>query len=419
MSNVSNPPSMLAVFQGQFPALFPALGGTPRVPQPCRAAAGGQPTVQQPPPVTNAPIPAAQAVQQGGAPMEEEPVVVQQGQGQGPGQGYANAVAAGNVGNKGPSSNQPGANLAGTAGGQPSAKNDALQTMFMDTWGPIANDMHQFGQGLRATIDGQTATPAELTTLSSYNKLEKGVETLAHLLLFAFTALDTVVPTVSNNQDMVTKNVLGGNLSLDLENSDKYKKVQRDLTRSDVETKVIELDFEEKLTSKDAIVKKAKAKLGKTNHLAKVIKHLHVEPLARETKPSKEKKDSNGQPINTVPVIITSKNKRDKIALDKSLRKAEIITAFHWPSEIVQPMKDIRDIYQGLKIKDGVDLTDKYLLIRPNTDTGKSINIFYRSKEKGSKFQYLESIKTPASYDLCAQLNQPQPSVSKFCTLFQ
>ena len=285
-------------------------------------------------------------------------------------------------------------------------------------WGPAANDLFAFGEGFRASIDGHNASPSELAQLNQFTKVEKGISALSELLLLAFTALDTLVPSINNNMDMMQKNVLSGNLTTTLDKSDKYIKTCSSMTKADIQTKVIEMDYEQPLKSKDAIMKKAKDKLGKTDHLKKVMKKVQVEPLGRETKVSKEKKDQAGNLINTLPVIITSKNKAEKIALDKTLRKNGFTTAFHWPVEIVEPMKHIRQKYQSFKSQN-LDLTDKYLLIRPNTDTGKSINIFYRNKEKGSKFQYLETIRTPASYDLCTSLNEAQPSVSKYVTLFQ
>ena len=407
MSSLPNP-ALLAVLQAQFPSKFPPSGVMPRVQNPPQPA----PAVNQPAQQAALPVAAAE--------MEHDPPASSQNSyAHAASQQQHNNVHAGNVGNSGPQATQPGANPASAAGGNPSAQsNTNFQALYWGTWGPISNELVAFGEGYRASIDGARASPQELSQLNQYNKVEKGIATLAELLLIAFTALDTVVPSVNNNFDMVQKNVISGNLTTTLDKSDKYNKTCNDLTRADVETKVIEMDYKQPMTSKDGIMKKAKEMMGTTKFLKNSLKRAHVEPLGRETKPSKKVRDQAGNLINTVPVIITSKNKDEKINLERALKKKGFTCAFHWPSEIVEPMKHIRETYQKFS-SPNLDLTDKYLLIRPNTDTGKSINIFYRSKEKGSKFQYLETIRTPASYDLCTSLNEAQPTKSKFVTLFQ
>ena len=213
---------------------------------------------------------------------------------------------------------------------------------------------------------------------------------------------------------MVQKNIHSGNLVLNLEQSERYTGVCDELCETEVLTKVLDTDFEVPMTSKDAITKKAKAKIGKTKKLENLLKKCkRIEPVARETKPHKTKKDSNNQPLNTVPIKLYSKNKEEKVKLDIALKGAGLITGFHWPRDIVKPMETIRRTYLNFK-NDQYDLTDKYLLLRPNTVHGKSINVFFRTKEKDSKFQYLESIKTPASHELCQNLGFAQPTVSKF-----
>ena len=285
----------------------------------------------------------------------------------------------------------------------------------------MSTDIGRFGEGIRALGAKPDASPEILQQLAQYNQLEKGFNSVTDLQLLTFRVLDLLLPSINdtnavvrNTNDMVQKNVHSGNLVLNLEQSERYTGVCDELCETEVLTKVLDTDFEVPMTSKDAITKKAKAKIGKTKKLENLLKKCkRIEPVARETKPHKTKKDSNNQPLNTVPIKLYSKNKEEKVKLDIALKGAGLITGFHWPRDIVKPMETIRRTYLNFK-NDQYDLTDKYLLLRPNTVHGKSINVFFRTKEKDSKFQYLESIKTPASHELCQNLGFAQPTVSKF-----
>ncbi len=51
-------------------------------------------------------------------------------------------------------------------------------------------------------------------------------------------------------------------------------------------------------------------------------------------------------------------------------------------------------------------MTDKHILIRPNTETGKSLFISYREKEANSPWIHLQNVKVPADSKLVAQFKQ-------------
>ena len=336
---------------------------------------------------------------------------------------YASAAGSNSVGNSGPQLDLSNLDLNGIAGLDKSALAKGFENSFWQVWGPVSNDIARFGEGIRALGAQPDASPEVLQQLSQYTQLENGFNKVTDLQLLTFRVLDLLLPSIKttndfvrNTNDMVQKNVHSGNLTLTLEQSDKYTGVCDELIETDTLTKVLDLDFEVPMTSKDAITKKAKAKIGKTKKLENMLKKCkRIEPVARETKPHKEKKDANNVPINTIPIKLISKSREDKVKLDQTLKGSGIITAFHWPRDIVKPMGVIREAYSKFK-NDTYDLTDKYLLLRPNTVHGKSINVFFRTKEKDSKFQYLESIKTPASYELCQNLGYAQPTVSNFVT---
>ena len=73
---------------------------------------------------------------------------------------------------------------------------------------------------------------------------------------------------------------------------------------------------------------------------------------------------------------------------------------------------DIRKKYQAVKTKE-LDLTDKYILIRPNHETGASLLVYYRAKDS-KNFTYLESIKTPAEKAVLEEFGAEQISTSTY-----
>ena len=405
MSNVPTQ-SMAHVFHAAHPHVFghppPAvqqpvqgLGGAPT------ATAGGGPV--NPVPAAAPPMGAV-----GGAPTPSTN-----------GMNFASAAAGTNaVGNGAPHVNLSGLNLAGIAGIDMSALSTegGFEKFYWNKWTGVSQEMGRFGEGLKAMCARPDARPEDLQQLSQYTQVEKGLGAMADMQLLCFRLFDQLLPSHQNTTDIVQKNVYGGNITVTLDQSDRYTGVCDELVETETLTKVIDLDFETPLISKEEITKKAKEKIGKNKGLQNHLKKCkRVEPVARETKPHKEKKGTDGQAMNTVPIKLYSKSRQDKVNLDKALKKAGFITAFHWPRDIVKPMQAVREAYQKLKTRE-FDLTDKYLLLRPNTVHGRSINVFFRTKEDKSEFQYLESIRTPASYELCQNLNYQQPTVSKYVT---
>ena len=425
-----NQQSLASIFHASHPSVFPPappgiLGFGQNPAQQGQAQAAGLPGGGA------AQVPGAQGFPPGASGTQQLPnpgVPLPGGGGQAGGMSvppptYANAAGGNAVGKSGPTLDLSSINLSGIAGVDKSALMQGFENCFLKVWGAVSTDIGRFGEGLRALGSGPEATPQVLQQISQYNQLEKGFNAVTDLQLLTFRVLDLLLPSINdtnavvrNTNDMVQKNVHSGNLVLNLEQSERYTGVCDELCETEVLTKVLDTDFEVPMTSKDAITKKAKAKIGKTKKLENLLKKCkRIEPVARETKPHKTKKDANDQPMNTIPIKLYSKSRDDKVKLDLALKGAGFITAFHWPCELVKPMEVVRKAYSSLK-NDQYDLTDKYLLLRPNTVHGKSINVFFRTKEKDSKFQYLESIKTPASYELCANLGYQQPTVSNLVT---
>ena len=308
----------------------------------------------------------------------------------------------------------PGANPGSTAG----VKTPALVDIHLNGWTPLAETMKNFGVGLKAYVENNN-TPESTHMLQMFNCMELCFSTFGNSQLEAFKILDSerqanknTQTMAENTQAMVHHNVVCGNIADKVEGSAKYGKVVKDVQEGQVTSKVIELNFGQELTSREAIVQKAKTLLSKNKHMkASMAKVAKIIPLGKKTSLSK-----GDNPFHTVPVLIKSKTRDDKADLDFNLKKSKFKVAFHWPGQIVKPINDLRDLYSKHK-DDSIDLRDKYIMLRPNYETGRSINVYYRTKDKDSKFKYLESIRTPAEYELCRQLGIEQPCTSKYIKL--
>ena len=316
-----------------------------------------------------------------------------------------------------PSGSDPGS----TAGTSPVA----LVDIHLNGWKPLAETMSNFGVGLKAFVEANN-TPENTHLLQLFNCMEIGFSTFGNSQLEAFKILDAerkvnhqaqselkqTQSMAQNTQAMLHKNMMCGNVVDKVESSAKYSKVVKDIQEGQVVTKVLGLNFGKELTSKDAIVEKAKSLLGKNKHMkASLNKVAKIIPLGKKTSLNKD-----DTPFYTIPVLIKSKTRDDKAELDFNLKKSKFRVAFHWPGPIVKPINDLRDKYAKFK-NDTIDLNGKYIMLRPNYETGRSINVYYREATKDSKFKYLETVRTPAEYDLCRQLGIGQPCVSKFFTL--
>ena len=308
----------------------------------------------------------------------------------------------------------PGSDPGSTAG----TKAPALTDIHLNGWKPFSETMTNFGVALKAYVE-QHNTPESTHMLQMFNIMELGFTSFSNGQYEAFKILDDerlknqqTHTIAENTQAMVHHNVVCGNIADKVESTAKYGKVVKDVQEGQVTSKVLEMNFEKELTSKEAIVQKAKTLLSKNKHMkASMNKVAKIIPLGKKTTLTKGDK-----PFYTIPVLLKSKTRDDKADLDFNLKKSKFKTAFHWPGQIVKPINDLRDLYSKHK-DDNINLTDKYIMLRPNYETGRSVNVYYREKTKDAKFKYLESIRTPAEYELCRQLGINQPCVSKYVTL--
>lgn len=203
----------------------------------------------------------------------------------------------------------------------------------------------------------------------------------------------------------IASNVATGDLVSDIEKSAKYKDFCNETMNCNLLTKVPNLDLGSSVDGKGTpILDVIKQKLNNTLP-ANTLKDITITPLAKETV------EKSGKFV--VPVLFKANSKAEKDALEKVLRN-HFDTNFHWPKMLFPIVKDIRNQLSVTK-NEKIDLTNKQILIRPSS-TGRSLTVSYR-EGFNSKWQLLESIKTPAPKSFLDNTKFTQPCVSKFTDL--
>jgi hypothetical protein len=86
------------------------------------------------------------------------------------------------------------------------------------------------------------------------------------------------------------------------------------------------------------------------NRYDRITRKTGIVLLGKKTKGRTDR----GRVSNTVPVLMELQSSQDRDELETLLRKVGYFAAFHWPSEIKEPVGKIRE---GLVVKGTVSLT--------------------------------------------------------------
>jgi len=77
--------------------------------------------------------------------------------------------------------------------------------------------------------------------------------------------------------------------------------------------------------------------------------------------------ETGGHVIYTVPILVSCKDRTDKWDMEGCVRRAGYYPSFHWPTEMVDFVKEAREEV----VKLGVSLESNYIRIRPGEYNGK------------------------------------------------
>ena len=271
-----------------------------------------------------------------------------------------------------------------------------------ETTGKIREELDKLSQCNSGKPSEKAKIIAPITNW--FIELESKMNDLSKFVFGLSNNQKTLIERIEKLEATVAINVASGDLVSDIERSAGYKDLCNETMLASLSSKVPNLDLGVHIdrNSDISMIETVKTKLSSTL-TPKVLSDVVITPLAKETFEKNEK--------FIVPVLLKSKTKQGKAALDKALKTKGLDVNFHWPKQLFPIIKSLREKYQNVKSED-IDLTSKQILIRPSA-TGKSIMVSYRTR-MGTNWAFLESFKTPAPQAMLENTKFLQPFSSKY-----
>ena len=271
-----------------------------------------------------------------------------------------------------------------------------------ETTGKIREELDKLSQCNSGKPSEKAKIIAPITNW--FIELESKMNDLSKFVFGLSNNQKTLIERIEKLEATVAINVASGDLVSDIERSAGYKDLCNETMLASLSSKVPNLDLGVHIDrdSDISMIETVKTKLSSTL-TPKVLSDVVITPLAKETFEKNEK--------FIVPVLLKSKTKQGKAALDKALKTKGLDVNFHWPKQLFPIIKSLREKYQNVKSED-IDLTSKQILIRPSA-TGKSIMVSYRTR-MGTNWTFLESFKTPAPQAMLENTKFLQPFSSKY-----
>ena len=280
---------------------------------------------------------------------------------------------------------------------------------FWDMWEKVALKVSHSEAVFKTHLEANPNDPVAIMLNEQHQSSVEIINLMGNCMQNMSGKLDILTKRTDGINNTLETNKKVKNIATNPESSELYSNTKIRVKQSAFETKVLGVDIGKECTNKDEIIQRAKEVLNSDAEIQNLIEKDKVVVTAIGSKT----KVYNGK--HTCPILLKSKQIDKKATLDKTLRKSYIV-AHQWPKNIMDEIADLRKKYQAVKNpakQPTLDLTDKYILIRPNHETGATLQVYYRAKDS-KEFKYLESIKTPADKDLLKQFNVPQISKSNF-----
>jgi hypothetical protein len=133
--------------------------------------------------------------------------------------------------------------------------------------------------------------------------------------------------------------------------------------------KLMDMDFGKAMTNRRDIIDRAldnfkeDVNLSNRKRLDILIRRTRVIVLGKETSAI----TIRGKSVHTVPILLECRNVEDKEELAGILREAEYYGSFHWPLEMMDVVKGIREGVRRM----GYNEERQYIRIRPEERDGK------------------------------------------------
>jgi len=171
------------------------------------------------------------------------------------------------------------------------------------------------------------------------------------------------------------------------------KEMEKKVGAAMEQVKILDLDFGKLIEKKEVIEKAAieliqeNVKLSDRQEWKWNIKRSRVYVLGKTTK----KKEFEGRKIFTVPILIRCSCAGDKQGLERIIRNAGIRVSFHWPTEMLEYVKGIRERVEGM----GRGGREEFVRVRAVREEGE---LFLRAdvrRKEGGRFRWVGDWKCP------------------------
>jgi chromosome segregation ATPase len=171
------------------------------------------------------------------------------------------------------------------------------------------------------------------------------------------------------------------------------KEMEKKVGAAMEQVKILDLDFGKLIEKKEVIEKAAieliqeNVKLSDRQEWEWNIKRSRVYVLGKTTK----EKEFEGRKIFTVPILIRCSCAGDKQGLERIIRNAGIRVSFHWPTEMLEYVKGIRERVEGM----GRGGREEFVRVRAVREEGE---LFLRAdvrRKEGGRFRWVGDWKCP------------------------
>jgi len=171
------------------------------------------------------------------------------------------------------------------------------------------------------------------------------------------------------------------------------KEMEKKMGAAMEQVKILDLDFGKVMERKEVIEKAAieliqeNVKLSERQEWKWNIRRSRVYILGKATK----EKEFEGRKIFTVPILIRCSCAGDKESLERIIRNAGIRVSFHWPTEMLDYVKGIRERVEGMGRGGG----EEFVRVRAVREEGE---LFLRAdvrRKEGGRFRWIGDWKCP------------------------
>ena len=179
------------------------------------------------------------------------------------------------------------------------------------------------------------------------------------------------------------------------------KEMEEKLRTATTQFKLMDVNIGKETDDRKEIIEKGIAEVRRNlrtdavKEFDDLIKFADIAPLTRKTF------KASGKDYFSAPLLFTVQDRSKKWKLEDTLRTSKMYPGFHWPQEMVAPVKEYRRI---LKEEGGVSEESSYVRIRPAERDGRlKIKADVREKSSSGRFALKATWEIPP---ICSEIRK-------------